>query len=73
MMSEDYRLQYLQMDTAPQLSSHEKWPYYVELKEHLWYGNKIIFKVAWCNAGVIFAEQANNSISNTCQMNTNEC
>lgn len=42
MMSEDYRLQYLQMDAAPQRLSHEKWPYSVELKEHLWYGNKNI-------------------------------
>ncbi len=42
MMSEYYRLQYLQMDAAPQLSSHEKWPYNVEPKKHLWYGNKNI-------------------------------
>lgn len=41
-MSEDYRLQYLQMDAAPQLSSLEKLPYNVELKEHLWDGNKNI-------------------------------
>lgn len=39
-MSEDYRLQYLQMDATPGLMSHEKGSYSGQLKEHLRNGNE---------------------------------